>query len=295
MGYFQEKIISASIGRKIPVEHSITSEIIDDDDVAGAWKGVYRESVENLVETDGTNPVYFKIGNRRKTQGFYRYDGSNWVSIPATSAIIFGAANVWLGKVHGATGSESVNTPAAAGEWLEDNTYDSTKTYFFYDILDNRVKKVTAFTAATVTEDTTLYLTKGQLDKVYINRAVTFADETSNINDISVRLAGENEEVIGSILGLSYGKLKIAVEGWDIKFINGTSTPLTVGKRIIGSENSAVHPTIPKGFIQEAPDPTDTYDESNANIRRKGRGFVVSPGGENAGASIVKAAMIFGQ
>jgi len=291
MAYHEGKIISATIGTKVPVPHSVTNAVVVDADIAGDWEGIHRESGESSIDTSRVLPIYFRIENRT----FYRHDGSNWVTVPATDARVFGSGNVWLGKVGGATGSTNVETLESAGNWLEDNSYDSTKTYFYYDILDNRIIKITDFTAATDTEDTTLYLVKGNLDKVYINRAVTFAGETDDITNIKVRLAGENEEVIGSIIGLSYGKLQIAAQGWDVKFINGTGNPLTVGKRIIGKANSAVHPTIPKGFIQEVPDAPSSYTQADADIRRKGRGMVVNPGDSGGvGVAIVRVAMVWG-
>lgn len=289
MAYLEEGILSCLPGGTVPA--NITAEVITGDDIGGSWKNVHAFADQSSVPTTGTNPVYFDSTNLR----FYTHNGSNWVVVVPTHANVFGTDSnnprVWLGINDGATGSEQIDSKYEVTQYLSSN-YNTANRYFFYNALNAKVTKVTAFTAEY--EDETIQIVKNKLDNFYINRAVTFSGNHDNLAQMKVRLARENEEVIGSIIGYSYKRLQIAVEGWDIKFINGTSDTLKVGKRILGKENPARHSTFPWGYVQTPPEATSVYRLTNSDLRRKSRGMITDPGETTYGGNIVRVAMKFG-
>ena len=91
-------------------------------------------------------------------------------------------------------------------------------------------------------------MVNGAIADSFINKSVTYDDQPSDLANPKVKLAGEGELVIGSIVGVSYGKLQIAVDGWDIKFMTKDGNDLTPGSRIVGAEISNEH-----GFVKAAP------------------------------------------
>ena len=283
MAYHEQKIINGIPGGTVPA--SISGVNILTPDIGGTWKGTFPKSSQSDISISGTNPVYFDT-----TDLEFKWNNSAniWQTITPTENSVFGSTGVWFGANNGESGSENVNSRYSAAAFIETtNGLDNTKNYFYYDQLETQVVKIDSYIQPQV--DGGIQIVKGSLDKVYINRAVTYTGQYDNSAAIKVRLAADNEKVIGSILGYSYGKLQIAVEGWDIKFLNGTGTELQVGKRIMGKQLNTL-----RGYIQEAPDPTDVYSRANSNLRHNGRGMVVNSGlNLGPGVAIVKVAMEF--
>lgn len=103
-------------------------------------------------------------------------------------------------------------------------------------------------------------------------------------------LSGSNERVDGAIVGFSYGQIQVAVDGWDIKFINGRNTAMNVGRKIVGEEVNGVY-----GFVHEAEFPAIPYTFAMARDAYFGSGRVRDGGVDNlAGIAIVKIVMTYG-
>jgi len=286
MAYFEQKILSCIPGGSDPI---IKRDGIDASDVgADIYEGV--ETSDSFANTSDT--LIFNSS----THQFRHKDGLSTVNRAPTHAKVFGATKTssdpnipprnvkWLGRNNGESGSGSVTNTAALISYFKSNTYDSGNVYYFYNSDSGEVEEVIKYTAPGEIE-----LVKGELEKSYINKAVTF-DDGFTITNGKVRLSYDDSIVLGSILGYSYGKLQVAVDGWDIKFINGTTSPLIVGRKIVGKTINNVG-----GYIQEAPSFSLTTD--NEIKRSNARGHVVySESDDNfaAGKSIVKASLIFG-
>lgn len=95
-------------------------------------------------------------------------------------------------------------------------------------------------TTGTDHENPQIQIVNGTLDDSYINKAVSYDGEPTNLASPEVKLSGDGDIVIGSIIGLSYGKLQIAVDGWDIKFLVGSTVGAWGGNRIIGAVSDDV-------------------------------------------------------
>ena len=285
---------------------TITVENIDDDDIGGAWKGAFNSLLESTVPTSGTDPIYFDTTNRR----FKRYVATptpGWNPINPTAAQVFGSSASWLGLNNGITGSSLINSIREARIYLVANGYDTNKNYFFWNEVtetqddhdpfhdrSNNESSVLKITNFSFEEDDTIEIVKGNLQNFYMRRAVTLSHGFDNLAEVKVRLARDNEEVIGSIVGYSYGKLQIAVEGWDVLFLNSTGSAIPVGSRIVGGESRARHSLYPWGYVKVAPEPTDGYSLTNANLRRMGRGMVMDSSITTAAGNLVRVAMKFG-
>ena len=135
----------------------------------------------------------------------------------------------------------------------------------------------------------------GSLPLNMINRAVTYDGQPKDLANPKVKLAGNNHIVIGSILGFANNKLQIAVDGWDIKFINGTGSIMDPGARILGAAYGGE-----LGFIKEESlglpgTYLQTQIESALDNMLKSRGAVLH-GGEagQPGSAIVRVTMRFG-
>ena len=298
MAYNEQKILSAIPGGDLLTE--LTRESVDSDDIgqsATVYLGAHPRSDENSLRT-ADDQVYFDKDNeifRIKAASI----NAQWVTHVPTSNNVFGTSKtssdplisprtvVWLGKNNGATGSEKVNTYSELRNYFNSNSYDSTNIYYYYNSGTEIVEEVLQHFTPNGIE-----IVKENLDKSYINRAVTLVDDFT-IHDPKVQLARDDDIVIGSILSYNYRRLQIAVEGWDVKFINGTNNLLTIGSKIIGKSVDNVN-----GYIQPIPDFSVSIS-GNEEKRSNGRGYVVDTGYKKAGnivasVNIVKVSMIFG-
>ena len=129
-----------------------------------------------------------------------------------------------------------------------------------------------------------IVIENGVMDDIYINRAVTLDGEPTNLACPEVRLAGENEIVLGAIIGYSYGKLQIAVEGLDIAFLIDTYSGVRDHTPIIGATYAAFgtspHPYEDgnPGFVKSVPAISASYSAANLLEVLNGRGFTVDSG-----------------
>ena len=146
-------------------------------------------------------------------------------------------------------------------------------------------------------------IVNGSIADSFINKAVTFAGQPADLANPTVKLAGDGEIVIGSIIGVSYGKLQIAVSGWDIRFLQDGVAAITPGSRIIGSELMISGSTV-KGFVKAVPgaavgsSPSETTINTAINAAGLGRGSVLHggdvTGSPTAGSVIIRVTMRFG-
>lgn len=113
---------------------------------------------------------------------------------------------------------------------------------------EQKILSATAGGSSAATPPTNIPIMNGTVADEYINRAVTFDGEetASDMGSPKVRLADAGEVVIGAILGTSYGRLQIAVEGWDVKFKVGAAA-VTKDSRIIGAVSADATPKA--GYI----------------------------------------------
>jgi len=296
MAYFQQQILSGVPGGANPIleRETITSADVGADDYAGV-------STRDLDDVDfadlpGSPPIRTKL-HFNSTSHIFRYrNTTSWVDITPTDVNVFDTTKVstdpgipprtvvWLGKNNGATGSAQVTSYSSLLTYFNSNNYSSSNVYYFYNSESDEVEEVIKYVAPGQ-----IQIVKGNLAESYINKAVTF-DEDFTITNPKVRLAHDDSIVVGSILGYTYNKLQIAVDGWDIKFINGTTAPLVVGRKIIG-KNVNNNP----GYIQEAPD--YALISGNELLRSNARGHITysdSSKASVAGQSIVKVSLIFG-
>ena len=71
-----------------------------------------------------------------------------------------------------------------------------------------------AVTTANMTHTSTnIPIVNGVIDDSYINKAVTLDGRPADLANPKVKLAGDGDVVLGAIVGVSYGKLQVAVEG----------------------------------------------------------------------------------
>jgi len=280
MNYYDpQQILSAIPGGTIG---SVTSAPLVDADIPGDWEGDFDFSEEGNVPNDDTDPIYFD----RTNEIFKGWTDSNrrWEILLPTHQNILGSNGVWLGKNDGALGSEKVNDLTSLLEFLASTSLDTSQTFYYYDNTNlhdgvGNIKKVTSYDSDMVFK---ISIVNGKLDKEYINRAVTFDGYPFNINNPVVRLAGDNEMVIGSILGYSNKRLQIHVTGDNIKFINATDYSIPIGSKIIGHtyDNKG-------GYVQQA----GTIESNLA----KSRGKIIHSGLDGqSGIGIVKSVMKFG-
>lgn len=124
-------------------------------------------------------------------------------------------------------------------------------------------------------------------DETIINKAVV----RDALNPSLWLLTNENSIVDGAIIGFSYGQIQVAVDGWDIRFINGTTNPLLNNVRIIGS----ALPTGELGFVKNTPAVPGSFTPDTYHAILNGRGVVNDGGPANeAGEGIVRVAMRYG-
>ena len=129
----------------------------------------------------------------------------------------------------------------------------------------------------------------GAIDDSYINKAVTFDGVPADLANPKVKLAADGQMVVASIIGFSYGRLQLAADGWDIKFINGTATAIAQNVPILGAEHDSK-----LGFIKGYAAP-GTWNAAAGNTLAIARGMVVDGGpASKAGEGIVRVAMRYG-
>lgn len=315
MAYFEQKILSAVPGGESITDVESTGLPVNSDAFGSDYLGAYHIDTEGDRVKTANKQVYFELA----TRGFRRKGASTtatWLAGNPTDDDVFGTIKtysdpnippktvVWLGSNQGATGSANVEDYASVRAYFHRVTYSDSNVYYFYNNDTGNVEQVDA-----VLSPNNIEIIKGSLEKSYINKAVTFGKDFT-WNNPKVGLARDNDMVLGAILGYSYNKLQIAVEGWDISFINGTSIdlgsgetstrPLTIGSRIVGASINDNH-----GYVQDVPDLRlgTSISEGNEDIVDNGRGYVVDSGyDENVvddeeillGTSIVKVSLLFG-
>lgn len=146
-------------------------------------------------------------------------------------------------------------------------------------------KIMSATAGGTSTDNDIISIVNGAIADSFINKAVTYDGQPADLSNPKVKLASANDIVIGAIIGTSYGKLQIAVGGWDIKFLAVDTDVLTPGSRIVGAQMSATA----RGYVQAAN--VSTFNAAAA----AGRGAVLY-GGPDPGTAgrIIRVTMIFG-
>lgn len=139
-----------------------------------------------------------------------------------------------------------------------------------------------------------IQIVKGTLDDSFINKAVTYDGPITDLSCPAVKLAELNEMVVGAIIGYSYGKLQIAVEGWDIKFIPGGHGYATQNTRIVGHISNDI-PDVEDGtpgYIRTVLTPFNSYSSGHEERLYNGRGNVLR--GNRYAGDIAYVSMIFG-
>jgi len=139
-------------------------------------------------------------------------------------------------------------------------------------------KIMSAIAGGTSGNNDLISIVNGAIADSFINKAVTYDGQPADLANPKVKLAGNNDIVIGAIIGTSYGKLQIAVGGWDIKFLAATATVIDPGSRIVGAQQTDNH-----GYVQAAP----------STFLAAARGSVLKGDGSTAGR-IIRVSMIFG-
>lgn len=295
MACYHQKILSAIPSGNLG---KVVQTPAGDSDIGGAYKGDFATTIETRgnIPTTGTDPIYFN----RNTQRFRHYSGGSWSNILPTDNRVLGSTNnVWLGQNNGVDGSADVVDLISLLEYLENNdpfVTDATVLFYYDGTIPLTKSGRTGFNVQKVTSydgdiQGQIIIENNSLDKSFINKAVTFDGNPFDIKEPRVRLALDNEMVIGSILGYSKGKLQVAVNGWDIKFINGTSYALPVGSKIVGKTLNNKG-----GYIQPAYDKYRNIMEStDEGTLLKSRGSVTGSGlDDQPGIATVKVAMQFG-
>ena len=131
-------------------------------------------------------------------------------------------------------------------------------------------------------------------DLTLIDRAVTLDGIPSDLANPKIKLAADGDIILGSIRGFAQNKVQVAVTGWDLKFINGTTSALTLHGRIVGATVGSGTTQL-RGYVQDATPVGGTYSQSNLNNHLDGRGNIVHTGVAGvAGQEIVRVGMIFG-
>lgn len=271
-------------------KNSLVEKPISDKDMLGNYRGDYETGSQYLITTKGKDPVYFN----RDYEVFRHFNGKDWVDIKPNDKLVFGKDIIWLGKNSELRDSEHVNNYGAALEYLTSKIeYDPKKIYCYYDKIDQyqfsdaqgiNIKKIIKYIE---NDDNSIILEEdGRINSNFINKAVTWDGYPFNIDNPKVRLVGDNEEVVGAIIGRDNGKIEVAVEGWDIQFINGTSIPLKVGSKIIGMRKNGEY-----GFVRSMPRPNKIYSPKYYKILNNSKGRIVDGGYPDK--SIVKVAFNF--
>ena len=307
MAYYHQKLLSAKAGGSIGHAYGVTP--MTDSDIGGHYQGDFRNQFK-VPTSDGADSIYYSSPTgefRVYRQVTGRAPGVlGWYTVDPTDTRVLGNTNkLWLGGTGGAPGSEEVNSYTEAIEFLAEGTIDLNRydEFYYYDkrlysdrgsgiqLTDGPYNVYKMFNYDS-TLDTLIKIENHKLDKSYFNRAVTFDRvPVFDITNPTVRLALDNEVIIGSIVGYSYSKLQIATDGWDIRFINGTANSIRLGSKIIGkavnNKGGYVQPVYDKYTELIA-----TTDETNIS---KSRGWIIDPGDDGqAGTSVVRAAMQFG-
>ena len=156
---------------------------------------------------------------------------------------------------------------------------------------------LSATAGGTTTNRDNIPIVNGSIADSYINKSVTYDGQPSDLANPTVKLAGAGDVVIGSIVGVSYGKLQIAVSGWDVRFIQSGTTALALGARIVGATVTIGGNAIP-GFVAAVGGASDPPTQAEANAILAGRGAVLHGGDVSgtptAGSVIVRVTMRFG-
>lgn len=121
-----------------------------------------------------------------------------------------------------------------------------------------------------------IVITNGAIADDLIDRAVTYDGAVTDPSSPPVKLAGDGEVVIGSLVGVSYGKLQIAVEGWDVRFKVGDAAVTQHSKIVGGIRNDGTN-NVP-GYIKSyVLDPTTAGSPTDAELATidNGRGSVM--------------------
>lgn len=125
-------------------------------------------------------------------------------------------------------------------------------------------------------------------DKTLINRSVTKG------SDGHFRLAADGDVIHGSIVGFSYGKVQLAVDGWDVRFINGTTSAIPVNSTLVGAAPT-ISGTVTYGLVRPPVAHTGTYALTTQQEHVAAKGLVTeSDGTAVQGSSIVRAAITYG-
>jgi len=130
-------------------------------------------------------------------------------------------------------------------------------------------------------------IVNGAIADSFINKAVTYDDQPGDLSNPKVKLAGNNDVVIGSIVGTSYGKLQIAVSGWDVKFLAIDGNDIVPGTRILGAAD-----TNDLGYVKGFTAPTTINQAALANTL-KARGAVLN-GTTSAKGDVIRVSMRLG-
>ena len=102
----------------------------------------------------------------------------------------------------------------------------------------------------------------------------------------TVKLAGDDAEIKGSIEGFDGGQVKIIVDSEDVPFKNAGTTAITVNSRIVGATRVIeTDGTAQRGYVKAF---SAGAADSEANIKIainaaiKARGIVINGGGAHA-------------
>ena len=284
MPYFEQKTILCLPGGH---QGGVSEEPIEQSDILGNYKGDFTIKNQGFISTKGKNPVYFN----REYESFMWYNGIEWVQVPHDNKFVFGKIEddskiVWLGNIKEI--ERNRNYVSNYGELVDYfnniSSYNPELVYFYFDNVDinesdtgmgGNVKKVIRYIENI---DNSIQIVDNKLPHTYINKAVTFDGYPFSIDERLVRLAGDDEFIVGSIVGYENGKLEIAVDGFDVKFINGTTSSLKAGSRIIGMTVNGEY-----GFVK------------SSYVHRNATGRVVNGGISHVtGKSLISVAIRFG-
>lgn len=97
----------------------------------------------------------------------------------------------------------------------------------------------------------------------------------------TLKLAGDGDEVWGSIEYFDSGQVVIADMGEDIAFKNAGTTAISIGSKIVGATRTVDTVTVNgyvKAFASDAADNTEANIEAAINASLKAKGTVVDGG-----------------
>ena len=156
---------------------------------------------------------------------------------------------------------------------------------------------LSAIAGGTSTNKDNIIIVNGAIEDLYINKAVTLDGDPVDLASIKVKLAGDGDVVLGSIVGVSYGKLQVVVDGWDIKFISGSSAAVTQNSRIVGAVSASITGVADgtKGYIKSyVIDPATPGSPTDAELSTipNARGSVLK--GTTVAGGIAYVSMRFG-